>query len=104
MRTRVTRRQAIGTFALGIGVMAGGNWSYGAGAPVKVKACLSPGSIGVRAGGRQLIDLALKHRFDAVEPPAGYLANLNDADLAALRQEMKQANLHWGAAGLPVDF
>ena len=104
MNTRLTRRQAIGTLALGIGVMAGGSWSNAAGAPVKVKACLSPGSIGVRAGGRQLIDLALEHRFDAVEPPAGYLAGLSDGDLKALREEMKQANLHWGAAGLPVDF
>ena len=104
MSTGMTRRQAIGTLALGIGVMAVNNWSNAAAAPVKVKACLSPGSIGVRAGGRQLIDLALKHRFDAVEPPAGYLAGLSDADLTALQQEMKQANLAWGAAGLPVDF
>jgi sugar phosphate isomerase/epimerase len=105
MTMRLTRRQAIGILALGTGVMAGGNWSAAVvPSPVRVKACLSPGSIGVRAGGRQLIDLALKHRFDAVEPQAGYLATLNDNDLAALREEMKRANLAWGAAGLPVDF
>lgn len=106
MNTRLTRRQAMGTFAIGLGAVAGGSWAANAVAvpPVRVKACLSPGSIGVRAGARQVIDLALKHRFDAVEPNASYLTDLGDADLAALRQEMKQANLAWGAAGLPVDF
>ena len=104
MNRRFTRREAVGTLALGIGMVAAGDWSHAASPPVKVKACLSPGSIGVRAGGRQLIDLAIKHRFDAVEPPAAYLAGLNDADLAAVREEMKRANLAWGAAGLPVDF
>jgi sugar phosphate isomerase/epimerase len=60
--------------------------------------------MGVKARGRAVIDLAIKHRFDAVEPDAGYLMSLSDADLAALRKEMEQAKLAWGAANLPVDF
>ena len=104
---RLTRRHALGAIAIGIGAVAGGGTAAAAAEaamPVKIRASLSPGSIGVRGGGRQVIDLALKHRFDAVEPNAGYLTDLNDADLASLKREMAAANLTWGSAGLPVDF
>jgi sugar phosphate isomerase/epimerase len=87
-----------------MGVLGGTDWTIGAGPPRKVKACLSPGAIGVKARGREVIDLAIRHRFDAVEPDAGYIGGLGDADLTALREEMTRGHLSWGAAGLPVDF
>lgn len=104
MDMQLSRREAIGALALGVGAMAGVEWSGAAAPPVKVKASLSPGSIGVKARGRQVIDLAIKHRFDAVEANPAYLSELSETDLKTLQQEMKTANLVFGAAGLPVDF
>lgn len=104
MGMTMSRREAMGAMALGIGALAGVEWTVAAAPPVKLKASLSPGSIGVKARGRQVIDLAIKHRFDAVEANPAYLSELNDTDLKSLQQEMNQANLVFGAAGLPVDF
>lgn len=104
MGLNMSRREAMGAMALGIGALAGVEWAVAAAPPVKLKASLSPGSIGVKARGRQVIDLAIKHRFDAVEANPAYLSELSETDLKSLQQEMKQANLVFGAAGLPVDF
>ena len=70
--------------------------------PPRMKLCLSPGAIGVKAPPRELVALALKHGFDAVEPPSDFLASLGAAELAEFRAAMKA--LAWGAAGFPVDF
>lgn len=105
---RLTRRRALGAMAIGIaGAIAVDERvapAAEAAMPNRIKASLSPGSIGVRSSARQVIDLAFKHRFDAVEPNPVYLTDLTDADLASLKREMAAANLTWGAAGLPVDF
>ncbi len=71
-------------------------------ASAKMKLCLSPGAIGVKAPPRDLVALALKHGFDAVEPPGDFLGRLGGAELAEFRAGMK--GLAWGAAGFPVDF
>jgi sugar phosphate isomerase/epimerase len=65
---------------------------------------LAPGSIGVRADQLQAIDLAHRHGFESVEPYGGYLAGLSGDDLDALLGSLKEKQLVWGAAGLPVDF
>ncbi|NUQ61193.1 MAG: sugar phosphate isomerase/epimerase [Pirellulales bacterium] len=70
----------------------------------RMKLSLSPGSIGVKAAPRELIAIAHKHGFDAVEPNAAFLAGLGDAEMADLLAEMKAKAVVFGAAGLPVDF
>lgn len=65
---------------------------------------LTGGAIGVRAGQIDAINLANKYGFESVAPDPGYLTSLDDSgrgDLAAL---MKQKEITWGAASLPVDF
>jgi len=70
----------------------------------KFKLCLAPGSVGVKAAPREVIALAHKHGFEAVEANAAFLVPLSDSELTALRDEMKAKGLVFGAAGLPVDF
>lgn len=65
---------------------------------------LNPGAIGVDAKLDELISYAADFRFEALSPPVDEVAALSDAQRDAVRQRMNQHNLHWGSAGLPVDF
>ena len=62
------------------------------------------GNIGVKATQREAIDFAHRHGFESVFPDAGELARLTEAELEALRAEMKAKGLVFGAAFLAVDF
>lgn len=70
----------------------------------KFTACLSCGTIGVRADQHEAIRLACRHGFEAVEPAADFLAGLDDAALEAFLSDLRAKHLVWGASGLPVDF
>lgn len=65
---------------------------------------LSPGAIGVGVDQIEAINLASKYGFESVYANAGYLATLNDGHRKELAAMMKQKNVKWGAAGLPVEF
>lgn len=65
---------------------------------------LAPGSIGVQADQVQAIDLAHRHGFESVEPYGSHLSQLSTDALQSLLGSLKEKNLVWGAAGLPVDF
>jgi len=65
---------------------------------------LTPGAIGVGADAPAVIDLAQRHGFESVQPNAGYIASLEPAERAELPALLKQKNLAWGSAGMPVDF
>jgi sugar phosphate isomerase/epimerase len=62
------------------------------------------GAIGVRADQTQAIDLAHRYGFESVAPSAQFLSRLSDAEIEELLGTMKEKNLVWGSAGLPVDF
>ena len=70
----------------------------------RMKIALSPGAIGVRAGHAELVALAVKHGFEAIEPNTGHLASLSNDGLRALLDDLKKKNLVWAAAGFPLDF
>ncbi len=70
----------------------------------KMKIDLSCGRIGVKAKQQEAIDLASRHGFEAVVPNAGELAKLSAGQLEELKSEMKEKNLVFSAAGMPVDF
>ena len=70
----------------------------------KMKLALTPGSIGVKADQRESLALAHKYGFDAVEPNAGFLADLSEGEMTELLAEMKAKGIAFAAAGLPVDF
>lgn len=62
------------------------------------------GSIGVSARQPEAIELAARHGFESVGADAGFLASVADAQLSELRASLKEKNLVFGAAGLPVEF
>ena len=63
---------------------------------------LSPGALGIRGSIREVVDLAAKHGFDAVE--ATGLNNMSDGQLEELLGYMKSKNIRFGFGGSPVDF
>lgn len=65
---------------------------------------LTPGAIGVKATPREVIDLAVAHGFESIQPNATFLASLNPAEKKELADELREKGLAWGAAGLSVDF
>ncbi|MBM3824218.1 MAG: sugar phosphate isomerase/epimerase [Verrucomicrobia bacterium] len=65
--------------------------------------CLTPGSIGVEGKQMEVMEMAVRHGFEAVEPFPGFLAG-KKSDLGEVRQVMKRHGLTWGASGLSVDF
>jgi len=101
--TTVSRREFLKySVVAGATALASSRCLGAADVPTKMKLCLSPGAIGVKAAPRDLVALALKHGFDAIEPPGDFLARLTAAELGEFRASMK--GLAWGAAGFPVDF
>lgn len=65
---------------------------------------LTPGAIGVSANQEQAIDYASKYGFESVYVYPSHLASLDDAGQKELAARMKEKNVVFGAAGLPVDF
>lgn len=65
---------------------------------------LSCGAIGVKADQRQAIEYAAKYGYDAVDADARFLASLSPGEFSALLEGMKAKKLHWGLAGVPVEF
>jgi sugar phosphate isomerase/epimerase len=62
------------------------------------------GMIGVRANQREAVDLAHRHGFESVEAMANDLARLSGDEVKELLETMRQKNIVFGAAGLPVEF
>jgi len=62
------------------------------------------GSIGVSAKQPEAIDLAARHGFESVGVDVGYLASLSETQVRELNATLKEKNLKFGAAGLPVEF
>ena len=71
----------------------------------RMRIALLPGSIGVTVRSqRELIDLAHRHGFEAVEPRAAELAEAPAGEVDALRGELSAKSLTWAATSLSVDF
>jgi sugar phosphate isomerase/epimerase len=103
----MNRRSFLATTAFataGLAVPSQATGAPAAAAHKGMKACLVPGSIGVRANQEEAIKLAARHRFDAVEPMTGHLARIDRAELTDLLGRLKETGLVWGQAGFPLDF
>jgi len=71
---------------------------------IKMTMNLSCGRIGVRATQEEAVEWAHYYGFGSVDPDPGYLARLDDDDLAAFLELLAAKKLVWAAAGVPVDF
>ncbi len=70
-----------------------------------MKIALTPGSIGVSVGSQlELNALAHRHRYEAVEPRVGELAGMAAEQIDEVLADLRDRQLVWAAAGLPVDF
>jgi sugar phosphate isomerase/epimerase len=73
-------------------------------APRRMTIDLTPGAVGISGDLAEMIRLAHAHGFESVQPDHGYLARQDADGIARTLDQLKQSNLRWGAAGLPVDF
>ncbi|MCH2202374.1 MAG: sugar phosphate isomerase/epimerase, partial [Fuerstiella sp.] len=65
---------------------------------------LNWGAIGVEANQLQAIEYAAEFGFESVSADPHFLSSLDEAECASLAALMKEKDVCWGAAGLPVDF
>ena len=70
----------------------------------KFKMSLNPGAIGVNADQEELLNMAVKHKFEAIIAYANSLVNWSDTQISDFVGKMNSSNISWGAAGLPIDF
>ena len=67
--------------------------------PRKMKICLGPGMIGIRANMAESMRLASEYGFEAIEPSLGELASMSDTAMSQFREDLKAKGLVLGAAG-----
>ena len=70
----------------------------------RFKICLNPGAIGVSLSQHALLSKAVEYGFEAIVPLPGQLIKMEDGRIDKLLSGMKQHNISWGCAGLPVQF
>ncbi|MBO3697096.1 sugar phosphate isomerase/epimerase family protein [Roseivirga sp. E12] len=68
------------------------------------KTCLNPGSIGVQLSQQALLDSAITYGFEAIVPLTDQLATMRDQGLDTFVAKMKENQITWGTANLPVQF
>lgn len=68
------------------------------------KVSLNPGAIGVQLDQQKLLDTAIEYRFEAIVPLLTDLEKTNKSSRIALAAKMKEHNMSWDAANLPVEF
>jgi sugar phosphate isomerase/epimerase len=64
----------------------------------------SGGHIGVRANQQQALEYAVKYGFGGIAPSEGEFANKSAAEIGEWVALMKEKQIRYGAAGLPVEF
>ena len=68
------------------------------------KASLSPGSIGLKTNANKIISQAYKYNFSAISPLLSELISFSSKQIDDYRSKMKNHNLIFDAAGLPIQF
>lgn len=79
-------------------------WPFDQAIERKFRMCLNPGSIGVELSQQELLDSAIFHGFEAIIPYTDQLATMRDEGLDAFLAKMKDNDITWGTANLPVQF
>jgi sugar phosphate isomerase/epimerase len=99
----IRRRSFLKAVALTAAAAAGG-WGQERPAGRKFTVCLACGTVGLRDEPTKIIGWARQYGFESIEPSAAFLGKLSDAELADYLGRMREANLSWGAAGVPAQF
>lgn len=104
---RTTRRGFLkSTSALALGSMVRVPFSYAGQATRerKFKLCLNPGAIGVTATQQEVLQMAIRHGFEAIISMPDQLGAFSEAERAAFVGEMEKHGISWGSTNLPVEF
>ena len=70
----------------------------------KFKLCLNPGTIGVSATQKTLLEMAIQHGYEAIIAMPDQLAGFSDDKMADYLGVMDERSISWGSSNLPVDF
>lgn len=70
----------------------------------KFKLCLNPGSIGVKANQKELLQLAVNYGYEAIVSMPDQLGKYSDMELNEFLAQMKESDICWGSTNLPVEF
>lgn len=65
---------------------------------------LNPGRLGLSVGQTEAIELADRFEFDAVAPDVDFLGGLTDEEMNRLQTDLRERDLVFSAAGVPVQF
>lgn len=65
---------------------------------------LTPGAIGVSGDPHAILRLAHTHGFESVQPDGAFLARQDEAGRQQVLETLQALGLHWGSAGLPVEY
>ncbi len=65
---------------------------------------LNPGAIGVSMDLASILDMAVKYGYTAISCATAELLEMEDGEMQVLVDKMKQHDITWGSAGLPIDF
>lgn len=79
-------------------------WPFDQATERKFRMCLNPGSIGVDLSQQAMLDSAISYGFEAIVPYTDQLATMRDEGLDLFLAKMKENNITWGTANLPVQF
>jgi sugar phosphate isomerase/epimerase len=99
----MNRRQAIQLITVSAAALGAGGIAAEA-KKDKMTINLMCGMIGVHANQIQAVELAHRHKFTSVEAMASDLARMSDEEVKQLKGSMREKNVVFGAAGLPVEF
>lgn len=66
--------------------------------------CLNPGSIGVKANQKELLQMAIQHGYEAIVSMPEQLMAFSDMELSDFVGEMKANDISWGSTNIPVNF
>lgn len=102
LENSMNRRQALQALTVAGSALAFS--ARGEDAKHKMTINLMCGMIGVQANQREAVELAHRHGFASVEAMANDLARYSDDEVKQLQDTMRQKNVVFGAAGLPVEF
>ncbi len=70
----------------------------------KFRMCLNAGAIGANLGQNDMLDAAIKYGYEAIIPLPEDLQKMSSGERNDLIAKMKEHNISWGSAGLPLNF
>ena len=70
----------------------------------KFKISLNPGAIGASLDMKELLDMAIKYKYEAIVGDAKALAEFSTDQIKAYLEKMQANGVSWGSSGLPMEF